>query len=303
MTADDTLVPPLPNLYAGDELGARHLLAMMGLELRTPLNAIGGYLQLFEMGIYGALTAEQREALMHIDRSQRHVLRLVNDMMDLVRLEMGHLEYAITAVPIAEIVSDLQTMIEPQMRTRAIAFRVRDCGDCVVLADRAKLVQVLLNLLSNAVKFTPIGGEIRLDCPTRRDGTYRQRSAFIRVSDTGGGIPRDMQDAVFEPFVQVDTSSDGRAAGAGLGLTISRNLARGMKGTLRVRSEPGRGSSFTLTLPVCAPAVVMQAPATAFSGPRPEWTPHPGQHSRGPAGATAAAARPREAAGLPRCPG
>ena len=119
----------------------------------------------------------------------------------------------------------------------------------MVRADREKLVQVLLNLLSNAVKFTPAGGRVALSCVHRADDTDDPTTVFLQVADTGVGIPRDKFDAVFEPFVQVDASPAGRVAGAGLGLAISRDLARGMGGDLRVRSDVGVGTTFTVALP------------------------------------------------------
>ena len=114
-------------------------------------------------------------------------------------------------------------------------------------ADRGRLAQVVLNLVSNAVKFTPRGGRVAVECVGRADGSHDPNLVFIRVADTGIGIPHDKLDAVFEPFVQVDNSA-GRLGGVGLGLTISRDFARGMGGDLRVRSTPGAGTAFTLTL-------------------------------------------------------
>jgi signal transduction histidine kinase len=222
-------------------------LAVMSHELRTPLNAIAGHVQLLDMGIHGPVTAPQREALGRIARSQRHLLRLINEVLNLSRVETGRVEYAVEDMTIQDVVTELLPMVEPQLGAKGLACDVdRTTPPLAVRADREKLVQVLLNLLSNAIKFTPSGGRITIDFSTREDAPGL---AFIRVSDTGIGIPSEKQEAVFEPFVQVNTGPTRAVEGAGLGLAISRVLARGMGGELRVRSREEGGSIFTLTLP------------------------------------------------------
>jgi signal transduction histidine kinase len=201
------------------------------------------------MGIHGALSDPQRAALERIERAQRYLLRLVNDLLDIARLKAGRLEYDLQPVPIAHVLAELEPMIEPQLAAKSIAYRVDVAPDLVVVADREKLVQVLLNLLSNSVKFTPARGTVTIDSPRCASPPAAPDRCFVRVRDTGIGIPIHKQSAVFEPFVQVDTSPSGRSAGAGLGLSISRDLARGMGGELRARSAEGAGASFTLTLP------------------------------------------------------
>jgi PAS domain S-box-containing protein len=224
-------------------------LAMMSHEFRTPLNAISGHVQLLTLGIHGPLTEPQRDALARVDRAQRFLLRLVNDLLNVARLKSGRLEYDLQPVRLADLLADLDPMIGPQLGAKAITYTVDVPDTTVVRADREKLLQVLLNLLSNAVKFTPAGGAVHIDCPQRADGASVANRRFIRVRDTGVGIPLAKQTAVFEPFVQVDTSPTSRSGGAGLGLSISRDLARGMGGELRVRSARGTGASFTLALP------------------------------------------------------
>jgi signal transduction histidine kinase len=136
-------------------------------------------------------------------------------------------------------------MVEPQLAQKGIAFAV-EVGDLpAVRADLEKVQQILINLLSNAIKFTPEGGRVSVDASVRAD---EPGVVFVRVTDTGIGIPQEKQASVFEPFVQVDMSRTRASQGSGLGLAISRDLARGMGGDLRVRSELGRGSTFTLTL-------------------------------------------------------
>lgn len=225
------------------------LLAMMGHELKTPLNAISGYVQLLTLGVYGPVSPDQHGILMRVDRAQRHLLRLVTDLTDVLRLESGHLAIHVTEVELSDLVPDLESMIGPQARARSISF-VASCGaGCVVMADRERLLQILINLLSNAVKYTPPGGTIEFDCPSRKLGGDDPGMVRLRVRDTGPGIPIDRQSAIFEPFVQLESPTPTRPEGVGLGLSISRDLARAMDGELRVRSDPGAGSSFTLSLP------------------------------------------------------
>jgi signal transduction histidine kinase len=231
-------------------------LAAMSHELRTPLNAIGGYAQLLEMGLHGPVTAAQREALARIELAQRYLLRHVNDVLNFERLKSGRLEYDVQPVPLADVVGGVEPMILPQLRTKAISYVVDVSDEQVVRADRDKLTQVIINLLSNAVKFTPSGGRVTIECVARRDGSSDPDTVFLRVGDTGIGIPSEKMDTVFEPFVQVDVSPSGRASGAGLGLAISRELARGMGGDLRVRSTLNVGTTFTVALPRASSADV-----------------------------------------------
>lgn len=222
--------------------------AAMSHELRTPLNAIAGHTQLLEMGIHGPITEAQRETLAHIDRAQRHLLRLVNDVLNLARLQAERVAFATEPLRLADVVADMDALISPQLREKNISYAVHVPPDCIALGDRDKVGQVLLNLLSNAVKFTPPGGAVSVDCVGRADGTDDPRMVYLRVHDTGLGIGAEKLEQVFEPFVQVDTSLAGRAAGTGLGLAISRDLARGMGGDLRARSTLGVGSTLTLQL-------------------------------------------------------
>jgi signal transduction histidine kinase len=227
-------------------------LATMSHELRTPLNAISGHVQLIELGIYGPVTDEQRAALDRIDRSQRHLLGLINDILNLAKIEAGRVEYRIDNVGVMELLKDIAPMIEPQIRARSLQYRVHlPDPDLTIRADKEKVEQILLNLLSNAAKFTPPGGSIEVACAMRED---RSDVVFIRVTDTGIGIAEDKLASIFEPFVQVNAGHTRQAEGTGLGLAISRDLATGMGGDLRVRSTLGAGSSFTLTLPSAPPA-------------------------------------------------
>jgi PAS domain S-box-containing protein len=219
-------------------------LAVMSHELRTPLNAIGGYAELLEMGLRGNVSTEQRSDLERIQRAQRHLLGLINGVLNYVKVDAGAVHYDVADVVVDEVLATCEALIAPQTASRKLALHRAPCDlGVVVRADREKMQQVVLNLLSNAVKFTDAGGRISLDC------TVRPESVSVRVSDTGRGIAPDHLERVFQPFVQVDATLTRTQEGTGLGLAISRDLARGMGGDLTVQSTPGNGSTFTLTLP------------------------------------------------------
>ncbi len=221
-------------------------LATMSHELRTPLNAIGGYAELLDLGIHGPVTDPQREVLARIQRSQRHLLGLINDVLNFAKLEAGHVEYRIRDVSVREAVDTLEPLVAPQLRAKGLTFDRQGCmGTEKVRADHEKLQQILLNLVSNAIKFTPDGGRITLMCEARGEDVR------IGVTDTGIGIPSDRLEDVFAPFVQIERRLNAPHEGTGLGLAISRDLARGMAGDLTGESTPDVGSTFTLVLPRC----------------------------------------------------
>jgi signal transduction histidine kinase len=230
-------------------------LAVMSHELRTPLNAIAGYAQLLEMGLHGPVTGPQRDALARVQRSQRHLLGLINDVLNYAKLEAGRVDYRLAPVALADAVADLAPMIEPQLAAKGLRFSVDVAAGAVAHADREKLAQVLLNLLSNAVKFTPEGGAVTVEA--RCAGA----TVLIAVRDTGVGVPADKLATIFEPFVQVAQGLNRPHEGTGLGLAISRELARGMGGDLLVTSALDAGSVFTLVLPTAAAATAV-APST-----------------------------------------
>ena len=219
-------------------------LAAMSHELRTPLNAIGGYTDLLTMGLSGPITAQQQEQLGRIRRSQEHLLGIINDILNFSRLEAGQLTYNIAPVAISDVVEAVAQMIMPQAKAKGLKLDDEACRNgAVALADRSKVEQIVLNLVSNAVKFTASGGKITLACEVRRG------RVVLTVLDTGSGIPKDKLDSIFEPFVQVGRTLTSSREGAGLGLAISRDLARGMGGDISVDSRIGVGSEFKLTLP------------------------------------------------------
>jgi PAS domain S-box-containing protein len=221
-------------------------LTNMSHELRTPLNAISGYVQLIQLGIHGPVTDAQREALDRVVRSQRLLLRLVNDVLNLARIESGRIEYHVEPVVLDTLVTGVLQMVEPQMAAGQLTASVVAAPGLVALADLEKLEQIVLNLLTNAVKFTSAGGRITVILEPDPDG----RHVLLRVRDTGIGIPAARLESVFEPFVRVEASEAPRREGTGLGLAISRDLAVGMGGDLSATSAPGRGSTFTVRLPV-----------------------------------------------------
>ena len=219
-------------------------LAAMSHELRTPLNAIAGYVELLLLGVRGPLNEEQAADLRRIRRSQQHLLSLINDILNFSRVDGGHLTYHIAPVSLASVVDTVSLMIIPQAITRGITFAPQPCPPTLIaLADASKVEQVLLNLLTNAMKFTPEGGRVELRCHAT------DAVVIAEVSDTGVGIPDDRLRDIFEPFVQLNRSLQNPREGVGLGLAISRDLARGMHGDLTVTSEVGVGSTFTLQLP------------------------------------------------------
>jgi signal transduction histidine kinase len=217
---------------------------MISHELRTPLGAIGGYAALLTEGIRGPLTGGQREYIARIKHSQQHILRLVNELLDLATIESGQFPLNVATVPVAAVLESVQTMIEPQIRASQLRLEVHlEHPTLLVRADREPVEQIVLNLLSNAVKFTPAGGLVRVTAAPTAE------TVALRVQDTGVGIPAGKLDAVFQPFVQVEPSRPRAGRGTGLGLAISRELARVMEGDLTVESTLGTGSIFTLSLP------------------------------------------------------
>jgi signal transduction histidine kinase len=219
-------------------------LAMMSHELRTPLNAIGGYVELMDMELRGPVTNEQRQDLHRIQHSQRHLLGLINQVLNYTRVDTGMVSYDLSPIRVGETLATTEAFIVPQVRARRLTYTLVDCDpELRVLADEDKLQQILLNLLTNAIKFTDAGGQIRVACAARDE------VVDISVTDTGVGIAPEKLASVFEPFVQVDQRLTRANEGVGLGLAISRDLARGMGGDLTAESTPQVGSTFTLSLP------------------------------------------------------
>lgn len=242
-------------------------LASMSHELRTPLNAIGGYAELLALGVRGSLNADQAQDVARIRRSQKHLLTLINDVLNFAKVDAGQAEYRLTAVPIDEALKDTESMIAPQILAKGLRYSYKGAGRTeAVLADPEKMQQIVLNLLSNAVKFTETGGAIGVSATPRGD------CIEIAVTDTGVGIAEEKLDKVFDPFVQAGRQLNQPAQGVGLGLAISRDLARAMNGDICLESVVGKGSTFTLSLPRAPrmdPADVAAATAAALGNDAP----------------------------------
>ncbi|MEO6879263.1 MAG: GAF domain-containing sensor histidine kinase [Gemmatimonadaceae bacterium] len=224
----------------------------MSHELRTPLNAIGGYAQLLEMGVRGPVTAEQLVDLASIQRSQAHLLGLVDSVLNYAQLGAGRVVYATANMELVEVVQSVESFVAPQMRAKSIGYSIEPCDRALaVRADAAKVRQIVLNLIGNAIKFTPAGGHISVTCGERdRSGDADTLPmCTVSVTDSGIGIPAERLDAIFDPFVQVDRRLTSSESGVGLGLAISRDLARGMGGDITVQSVQGVGTTFTVALP------------------------------------------------------
>ncbi|MGH7465393.1 MAG: sensor histidine kinase, partial [Longimicrobiales bacterium] len=221
----------------------------------TPINAIIGYTEILDMGIGGELSEEQRH---HVDRvrgSSRHLLTLINDVLDLARIEAGHMTVEHSKWRVRPAIADALALLALQAEERTVHL-VDDCRDRELsyFGDQDRVRQILANLLSNAVKFTAAGGTITVRCGSTdepapeahldADGTW----AFIQVEDTGVGMTPAEAATVFQPFVQAAAGRTRSHGGTGLGLTIGRQLARLMGGDLTLRSEPGVGTCVTLWL-------------------------------------------------------
>ena len=236
-------------------------LATMSHELRTPINAIQGYAQLLDLGIPGPLKEQQREFLSRITSSAEHLLGLVNEVLDLAKIESGTIRVEREPVAAGNTVDAALSLIRPQAASRQVALsdECEGARNATYLGDEHRVRQILTNLLSNAVKFTPPGGAIVVDCSTTREApklSAAKRDCFVlfRITDTGIGIAPDQMERIFEPFTQADGAHKNPytrgATGTGLGLTISRRLARLMGGELTVESTPGTGSVFSLWMPM-----------------------------------------------------
>jgi signal transduction histidine kinase len=231
-------------------------LAIMSHELRTPLNAVLGYTDLLQLGVAGSLSDEQRQQLRRISASGRHLLSLVNEVLDLARIESGRLNVERRPIRATEVADAALVMIQPQAEARGLSLsRAETVASPVCLGDSDRVRQILVNLLGNAVKFTPVAGTVTVDigvadaaepvARVRGDGPW----VYIRVSDTGPGIAPEQHEQIFAPFVQAQSGHTRRKDGTGLGLTISRRLARLMSGDVTVHSVLGDGAVFTLWLP------------------------------------------------------
>jgi signal transduction histidine kinase len=221
-------------------------LANMSHEFRTPLNAILGYTHMLLQGVSGAMTDTQRRSLGRIDSNSRHLLSLINDILDITRIEAGRMPLTVTSFKLPALIGEVMAELEPIVKRSNLSVITRAPANVPALrTDRQKVKQILLNLLSNALKFTP-EGSVRIVAKY----VPASRTISIAVADTGIGISKDDQLRVFEDFRQLDNSPTRGYGGTGLGLSICRRLAHMLGGSIELESELSRGSTFTLTLPV-----------------------------------------------------
>ena len=229
------------------EVASRHkseFLANMSHELRTPLNAILGYTELILDHIYGDVPDKIKEVLERLDRNGRHLLGLINDVLDLSKIEAGQLTLSLNDYSMQEVVHTVVNSVESLAEEKDLALRVSVAPDLSVgKGDEQRIAQVFLNLVGNAIKFTETG-EIRIDV-SASDGNF-----LVAVSDTGPGLSDDDQQRIFEEFHQVDSSSTKKKGGTGLGLAISKKIVAMHGGRIWVESSPGHGSTFWFELPV-----------------------------------------------------
>ena len=223
-------------------------LAAMSHELRTPLQAVIGYTGLLTAGLGGPLTSDQMQKLSRIQLSAEHLLQLIDQVLDVARSDVGSLRLHFERVNVNEVAAEASDLVRPQADSKTLRF-TSEFGTHEALhrvhADRQRIRQILLNLLTNAVKFTDHG-----EVEVRTEIDELEGVAVIHVSDTGVGLAPHEAERIFQPFYQVEAARKKRASGTGLGLSISRRLAHAMGGTIRVASEAGKGSRFTLVLPL-----------------------------------------------------
>jgi PAS domain S-box-containing protein len=235
-------------------------LANMSHEIRTPINAVIGYADLLDAGVGGPLAGAQLDFVQRIRTSSRHLLGLVNDVLDMSRIEVGEMRVRAREVAVRGVVASALDMVAPQAARDGVELRPACAVEesLLFLGDEDRVRQILLNLLSNALKFTPSGGVVSCACRVEADAPAEAAPAgegpwiVVDIEDTGTGIPAEHLSRIFEPFRQVDGGHTRTAGGTGLGLTISRRFARLMGGDLTVRSSPGAGSCFSLWLPRAA---------------------------------------------------
>jgi protein-histidine pros-kinase len=219
----------------------------MSHELRTPLNAIIGFTGTLLMRLPGPLTADQEKQLRTVQKSARHLLSLINDILDLARIESGKAQLTFEPVPCDAILEEVVASVKPQAEAKGIELiALPSSGDTIVSADRRALIQIVMNLASNAIKFTEAGW-IRLEAHQKQ--TETSDCIEVSVSDTGVGIHDDDQAKLFQEFSRVGGESTRHLSGTGLGLHLSQRLAYLLGGHIRLESEYGKGSRFTLVLP------------------------------------------------------
>jgi DNA-binding response OmpR family regulator/nitrogen-specific signal transduction histidine kinase len=232
-------------------------LAVMSHELRTPINAIMGYSDLLDLGVKGELNSEQRAMVSRVRETSRHLLGLINEVLDLAKIGAGRMDLVLVELEVGAIVERAVQQIQPMAAGKGLTLTMQQLNEpgvrACVIADETRLTQIVINLLSNAVKFTQTGAVT---------ATYGVNHDMVelRVRDTGPGIPAEQRERIFEEFYQVEGGLSRATGGTGLGLAIARRFANLMGGDIRVESEVGRGSEFIVTLPSATRPVQQVSP-------------------------------------------
>lgn len=224
-------------------------LASMSHELRTPLHTIIGFTELLAEQLEGPLNAKQQRFVDHVHKDSVHLLELINDILDLSKIEAGRMDLDIRLVDACEVLSDLLSGITQAAHAKKILIENRATGPLEVLADRMRLREIFTNLLSNAIKFTPAGGTVSIDASIVDGGGTTAKARFA-IRDTGIGIAPEDQAVIFDKFRQVASTTRGVREGTGLGLAIVRHLVEMHGGSVELESAPGAGSCFAFTIPV-----------------------------------------------------
>ncbi len=220
-------------------------MANISHELRTPLTAVIGFSDVLSSNNFGELNEKQFEFVSHINKSGNHLLELINNILDLSRIETGKMELECSGFSLKQVIEDVTSLMSPIASKKNIDVEINNSiKEDHIIADRLKFKQIMINLLSNAIKFTPDAGKVSVNIE-RSDHEF-----FISVSDNGIGIPKNMLNNIFNPFMQVDSSNKRRYAGTGLGLSLVKEFVEMHDGRVWVESEEGEGSSFTFTIPV-----------------------------------------------------
>jgi signal transduction histidine kinase len=231
----------------------------MSHELRTPINAIIGYAALLLEGMFGQLSDQQREPLDRSRAAADHLRALIDDILDLAKIEAGKMQFTLEQLSLTDVMKEASAQMEPMIRRKSLSYTVDVSNDTPpILSDRTKLKQVLLNLLSNAMKFTNKGGVSIVVRP-------HAMGIRIDINDTGIGIKPEHLSVIWEDFRQVDQSRTREYGGTGLGLSITRKLVERLGGAISVESIVAVGTTFTIMLPLSAPAQLTDGATTEAS--------------------------------------
>ena len=242
-TSYDKVEALLVEVQAADKAKSRFL-AQVSHELRTPLNGILGTSEAIQTGIYGELSGEQRGALTALDRSANHQLALINDLLDFARIEKEGFEPVMETIRPFELITEVSEMLKEKAKAAGLEYGVHPGHESLeITSDTRRVRQMLLNLVGNAIKFTPAGGSVWIALKVEGG------KVVLEVRDTGIGIASDVLPKIFDAFTQIDSVLQREHEGSGLGLSLTANLAEALGGEIKVRSELGKGSTFSVLLP------------------------------------------------------